>query len=98
MIRLSFLHSCFIRIPTPISTLFPYTTLFRSGTNAPDTYDQGTIDQGTIDQGTIDQGTIDMGSNAVRVAAASVKKLDKIVAEHPDETLNVVRNWLHQET
>lgn len=44
-----------------------------------------------------EQGTIDLGRDAVRVKATSVKKLDKIVAEHPDEALNVVRNWLHQE-
>ncbi len=41
--------------------------------------------------------SIDLERIQGRVRASSIKKVSEIVTNHPDETLSIVRNWLHNE-
>ena len=33
-----------------------------------------------------------------RVRASSLKKIGEIVEKHPDEAVNIIRNWMYQES
>lgn len=41
---------------------------------------------------------IDLGKIEGRVKASTVKKVGDIVEKHPEETVQIVRNWMYQET
>ena len=40
---------------------------------------------------------IDLAKVEGRVKASSVKKVGEIVDKHPEQTVAIVRSWLHQE-
>ena len=48
-------------------------------------------------QGAI-ESTIDMQQVEGRVRESSVKKISEIVEKHPEESVNIIRNWMYRET
>jgi flagellar M-ring protein FliF len=40
---------------------------------------------------------IDMDSIDGKVKASSVKKIEDIVENYPDETVSIIRNWMSEE-
>ena len=43
------------------------------------------------------QSTIDVANVEGRMKVSSMKRVGEIVDGHPDEALNIIRNWIHQE-
>lgn len=43
------------------------------------------------------EGMIDIANIDGRVRESSMRKIGEIIDKHPDETVSIIRNWLHQE-
>ncbi|HEY4133654.1 MAG TPA: hypothetical protein VGO34_00435 [Alphaproteobacteria bacterium] len=41
---------------------------------------------------------IDISQVEGRVRASSIKKIGEIVDKHPEEAVNIIRNWMYRET
>jgi len=41
---------------------------------------------------------IDLNRIEGRVKASSLRKIGEIVEKHPEDVVNIIRNWLYQET
>ena len=41
--------------------------------------------------------TINVANVEGRMKVSSMKRVGEIVDSHPDEALNIIRNWIHQE-
>jgi len=54
----------------------------------------GPLAQSAIDLGGGGEATIDIKSVQGRVRESTVKKVNEIIDQHPEETLNVVRGWM----
>ena len=44
------------------------------------------------------ESMIDLKQVEGRVRASSLKKIGEIVEKHPDEAVNIIRNWMYQES
>ena len=44
------------------------------------------------------EAMIDLGQIEGRVKASTVRKVGDIVEKHPEETVQIVRNWMYQES
>ncbi|HEY4136227.1 MAG TPA: flagellar basal-body MS-ring/collar protein FliF [Alphaproteobacteria bacterium] len=51
-----------------------------------------------IDGGALADATIDMQQVEGRVRESSVKKIGEIVDKHPEEAVNIIRNWMYRES
>ena len=56
----------------------------------------GSEDFPPIPQSQLDS-TIDVANVEGRMKVSSMKRVGEIVDNHPDEALNIIRNWIHQE-
>ena len=43
------------------------------------------------------ESSIDVANVEGQMKVSSMKRVGEIVDNHPDEALNIIRNWLHQE-
>ena len=48
--------------------------------------------------GVLGESAIDMNQVEGRVRESSVKKISEIVDRHPEEAVNIIRNWMYRET
>jgi len=46
---------------------------------------------------TAPENRIDLEQIEGRLKSSSLKKVCSIVEKHPDKTLSIIRNWMHQE-
>jgi flagellar M-ring protein FliF len=48
--------------------------------------------------GNLGEASIDISQVEGRVRESSVRKISEIVDKHPEEAVNIIRNWMYRES
>jgi flagellar M-ring protein FliF len=76
-------------VPTPATPRLADQSGDTAALPSPDGDEEGEVDADAM---------IDLGKIEGRVKASTVKKVGDIVEKHPEETVQIVRNWMYQES